>query len=97
VRVASQAAAAGTAAALVVLAVVNVALGVVNLLPLPPLDGGQIVVATYERARSRKGRRYSANPQWVAMASLAVVLVLVAFSAASMWLDVVKPTPNPFG
>jgi membrane-associated protease RseP (regulator of RpoE activity) len=97
VRIASQAASAGVAAALVVLAVVNVALGIVNLLPLPPLDGGQIVVATYERVRSRKGKRYAANPQWVAMASLAVVLILVAFSAASMWLDIVKPTPNPFG
>jgi membrane-associated protease RseP (regulator of RpoE activity) len=97
VRIASQASAAGVAASLMVLAVINIALGVVNMLPLPPLDGGQIAVTTYERIRSRPGRRHMVNPTWVAAISTMVIGAFLIFSLASLYLDISKPVPNPFG
>ena len=39
----------------------NVFIGVFNMVPLPPLDGGHAAVAVYVRIRSRKGRRYHAD------------------------------------
>ncbi|MCY4280815.1 MAG: site-2 protease family protein, partial [Acidimicrobiaceae bacterium] len=41
---------------LLLLVYVNAFIGVFNLLPLLPLDGGHVVVATYERIRSFGGR-----------------------------------------
>src|SRR5262245_31130865 len=35
----------------------NIFIGLFNMLPLPPLDGGHAAMAIYERARSREGRR----------------------------------------
>src|SRR5204863_8331657 len=36
-------------------AFINLFIGIVNLIPLLPLDGGHIAIATYERLRSRHG------------------------------------------
>ncbi|MGH9279132.1 MAG: M50 family metallopeptidase, partial [Acidimicrobiales bacterium] len=55
VRIADQAADRGMFEFLSILVLLNVFLGVLNLVPLLPLDGGHIAVATYERLRSRKG------------------------------------------
>ena len=35
---------------------VNIFVGVLNMLPMLPLDGGYVAIATYERLRSRRGR-----------------------------------------
>src|SRR5690606_38589546 len=43
------------------LAVLNVFVGVFNMFPLLPLDGGHAAIATYERIRERKGQRYYAD------------------------------------
>ena len=51
----------GVRGALLFYAAFNIFIGVLNLLPLLPLDGGHIMVATYERARSRRGRMYHAD------------------------------------
>lgn len=97
VRAASQAQAAGPIYLLLLLAIINLSLGILNILPLPPLDGGHIAVATYERVRSRKSRRYFAKPERVVLITIAVLSVLAVASVASIYLDFVKPLPNPFG
>ncbi len=51
----------GVADFLLLLAVINISLGLFNLFPLLPFDGGHVVIATYEAIRSRKGRRYHAD------------------------------------
>ena len=40
------------------LAILNIFIGVFNLLPLPPLDGGHVAIGTYERLRSMGGRKH---------------------------------------
>src|SRR5262249_8090769 len=58
VRAGGRAADTGVPYFLYLLGAVNLALGLFNLLPLLPLDGGHIAIATYERLRSRRGRMY---------------------------------------
>ena len=47
----------GVGGILILLAGVNVFVGLLNLFPVLPFDGGHAAIATYERIRSRKGRR----------------------------------------
>jgi regulator of sigma E protease len=65
VRVSAQAWRAGVSSFLQVLGLVSLALGILNLLPVLPLDGGHIVIALVEKIRGRTFRqsvyiRYSA-------------------------------------
>ncbi len=73
-------------------ALVNVFLGVFNMLPLPPFDGGHLAVATYERWRERSGRgRYMTDPQALAPVTAAVVGVLVLLAVGLLYLDIANP------
>jgi RIP metalloprotease RseP len=83
---------AGWSGVLLLLATVNIFLGLVNLIPLPPFDGGHIAVATYEAIRGRISRR----PYRVDMAKLLpityiVLVVMVGLFMSTLYLDVVDP------
>lgn len=70
----------------------NIFVGVFNLLPLLPLDGGHIAVATYERVREgRSGRRYMIDIARLMPVAYAVVVVLVAFGLGTIYLDIANP------
>jgi membrane-associated protease RseP (regulator of RpoE activity) len=80
----------------------NIFVGVFNLLPLLPLDGGHLAVLGFEQARSRiyrlVGRR---DPGRVDLTKLlpAAYLVLALFIGLSLLLvlaDIVNPIKNPF-
>ncbi len=96
VRLAVQSAALGPGVLLEVLMAVNIFVGLMNLLPLLPLDGGYIAVATYERIRSRRGRRYHADLARLNPVVFAFVAVLLALFASTLYLDIVHPIANPF-
>ncbi len=96
VRLADQAAKSGTADLLEVLATIIVAVGLINLVPMLPLDGGHVLVATYERIRSRKGRPYHADVNKLMPVASAFVLFLIVFVAAAVFLDFAHPIANPF-
>jgi membrane-associated protease RseP (regulator of RpoE activity) len=76
---------------LLLMAYVNVSIGVLNMLPLLPLDGGHAAVAIYERIRSRKGRRHMADVSRLLPLTYAVFLFLVLVGASSVYLDIVDP------
>lgn len=97
VRLGAQAGEAGTQWFLALLAVINVALAIGNLLPLLPFDGGHAVVATYEAVRGRTGRPgHRVDTRRLAPISYAVVAVFVLIGLACIWLDTVAPAANPF-
>ncbi|MGH9063186.1 MAG: M50 family metallopeptidase [Acidimicrobiales bacterium] len=95
-RLATQAAHAGTADLLLVLADINVFIGLFNMIPLLPLDGGHVAIAIYERVRSRRGERYHADVAKLLPATYAMFLFLVLLGVSAFYLDLVHPIANPF-
>jgi hypothetical protein len=66
---------------LYLLAVLNVFVGVFNMFPLLPLDGGHAAIATYERVRERgTRRRYYADVSKLMPFAMAVIAVLLVCS-----------------
>jgi membrane-associated protease RseP (regulator of RpoE activity) len=76
---------------LLLLAVVNISIGLFNLFPVLPFDGGHVVIATYEAIRSRKGRRYHADIRKMFPVSYAIMGLFLFFVVGSLWLDIVRP------
>jgi membrane-associated protease RseP (regulator of RpoE activity) len=95
-RVAGQAADSGLRDVLTLLILVNIFVGLFNLVPLLPLDGGHVAIATYERIRSRRGRPYRADVAKLLPLTYGVVLVLVTLAGTSLFLDISQPLANPF-
>jgi membrane-associated protease RseP (regulator of RpoE activity) len=86
-RVASQTATSGHAGDLLyVFALVNIFIGFLNLLPLPPFDGGHLAVLAIEKIRGKKVDMRKMVP-----ISVAVAAFFVLFTASIVYLDIVKP------
>jgi membrane-associated protease RseP (regulator of RpoE activity) len=81
----------GMAGFLLLLAFVNISIGVLNMIPLLPLDGGHAAVATYERIRSIGGRRHMADVSKLLPLTYAVFMFLVLIGVSSIYLDIVDP------
>ena len=86
------------AAFLLLIAGINVFVGIFNLLPLLPLDGGHLAVLGYEQGRDRVRRRrgYRGPLQRVDMnklmpAAIAVIAVFVVMSVLLMSADILNP------
>ncbi|MGH9246716.1 MAG: M50 family metallopeptidase [Acidimicrobiales bacterium] len=75
--------------------VLNVFVGIFNLVPLLPLDGGHVAIAVYERIRSRKGKRYHADVAKMLPVAYAVVVILVLVGITALYLDIVNPLTLP--
>ncbi len=95
-RLAGQAADSGYFNLVYLLVVLNLFVGVFNLVPLLPLDGGHMAIATYERLRSRRGQRYHADVSKMMPVAFAVVMILVLIGVSALYLDIVDPIENPF-
>jgi membrane-associated protease RseP (regulator of RpoE activity) len=96
VRVATQGAQGGAADLIEVLVTIIIGVGIINLVPMLPLDGGHVLVAVYERIRSRKGKPYHADVTKLTPVASAFVLFLIVFVAAAVFLDIAHPIANPF-
>ena len=70
---------------------INIFIGVFNLVPLLPLDGGHVVIAIYERIRSIGGRRHMADVSRLLPLTYAFVMFLLVLGASSLYLDIVDP------
>jgi regulator of sigma E protease len=79
---------AGIGGLFFILGVISLNLGIFNLLPIPLLDGGQIMVLGIEKVMSWFGKTLSmAVREKIQMAGLAVILLLMVFV---MYLDISK-------
>jgi membrane-associated protease RseP (regulator of RpoE activity) len=96
VRIAGQAAETGAREVLILLIAINVFVGIFNMIPLLPFDGGHVAIATYEAIRSRKGRRYVVDGRKAMAAAYPVVFILILIAVTSLYIDVVRPMSNPF-
>ncbi len=86
-QLASQTASGGNAGDLLFLfAIVNVFIGFLNLLPLPPFDGGHLAVLAVEKVRGR-----AVDMRKVIPISVAVAAFFIVFTVSIIYLDIVKP------
>ncbi|MCB0994612.1 MAG: site-2 protease family protein [Acidimicrobiales bacterium] len=90
-RIGAQLTEEGLAGLFGFLVLINITVGVLNLLPMLPLDGGHVVVATYERLRSRGGQRYHADVAKLLPLTYAVVMLLLSVGLVALWLDITDP------
>jgi membrane-associated protease RseP (regulator of RpoE activity) len=92
VQVTSRAAKAGVEPLLTFLMAIIVFVGVFNLIPLLPFDGGLVAIAVYERLRSRRGRpAYRADVARMLPLAYGVFLVLGFLMFSALYLDIVHP------
>jgi len=71
------------------LAMINLFLALVNLIPLPPFDGGHAAVAIYESVASRvQGRRVEVDYRKLIPVAAVVLIAFVALGLSAMYLDV---------
>ena len=72
------------------LAFVTVFIGLVNLVPLPPFDGGHLFVLLIEKVRGR-----AIDMRRLVPVGAVVLTFLATFVLATMWIDITKPLPTP--
>jgi membrane-associated protease RseP (regulator of RpoE activity) len=87
---------------LLILASLNIVLGTLNMLPLPPLDGGHLAVLVAEegvngtRRLIGKEGRWSIDPARLMPIALTVILFFVVISFTALYVDIVKPASELF-
>lgn len=81
----------GFGGVLLTLAYVNVFIGLFNMIPLLPFDGGHAAIATYERLRSRRGEQpYRADINKMVPVALTTMVLLGFLFITAFYLDIVK-------
>jgi membrane-associated protease RseP (regulator of RpoE activity) len=87
---------------ILLLAALNFFIGIFNLLPLLPLDGGHIAIAWFERARSwvyaRLGRPDPGRVDYFKLMPVTYVVILIfgGFTLLTVAADIVNPIQLPF-
>jgi membrane-associated protease RseP (regulator of RpoE activity) len=97
VQIGAQAARQDVAELLYLLAAINLFVGIVNLFPMLPLDGGHVVIAVYERIRSRKGRSYHADVAKLMPVAYVFLLFIVIVGLGALYMNIVHPAQLPGG
>jgi membrane-associated protease RseP (regulator of RpoE activity) len=69
-------------------AYVTIFIGVVNLVPLPPLDGGHLILLVWEKVTG-----HAADYRRLVPVSAAVIVFLSIFAIATAVLDITEPLP----
>jgi membrane-associated protease RseP (regulator of RpoE activity) len=87
VVLANHASQSGLEQSLFLLVLINIFVGIFNMIPLLPLDGGHVAIAVYEAVRSRKGRRYYADAAKLMPFVYAMLAVIVFIGVSALFLD----------
>ena len=56
-----------------------------------PLDGGHVLIAVYERVRSRRGRRYFLDAQRIMPIAYLMLAFIIVIGLSTLYLDIVNP------
>jgi membrane-associated protease RseP (regulator of RpoE activity) len=89
-------------AVLSMIAALNVFVGLFNLLPLLPLDGGHLAILGFEQLRSGLARRFGfRDPGRVDLnklmpAMVAFIVVMGSLTVVLVWASITNPIANPF-
>ncbi len=94
---ANDAVKAGWVSVFGLLLAINIFVGLFNLLPLLPFDGGHIAIALYENVASTvRRRKVRVDAAKLLPITVAVVAVLGFIFLSSLFLDITHPVANPF-
>jgi len=94
---ANDAVEAGWVSVFGLLIAINIFVGLFNLPPLLPFDGGHIAIALYEKfASTVRRRKVQVDAAKLMPVTLAVVAVLGFIFLSSLFLDITHPVANPF-
>jgi membrane-associated protease RseP (regulator of RpoE activity) len=78
----------GWSEVLYLLIVINIFVGIFNLVPLPPLDGGHVAIAIYEKIRSLRTKKpYHADINKIMPVAYAMVALILFYGVSSLFLD----------
>ena len=81
---------------LLLLITINIVFALINMLPMIPLDGGHVAIATYEWIRTRKGQAYyRADITKLFPVAALFIAVLIFFVLAGIYLDITHPLQIP--
>ena len=87
---------AGLAPVLMLLIAINIVFGILNMLPMIPLDGGHVAVAAYEWIRTKKGEPYyRADITKLFPVAALFIAFLAVFVFAGIYLDITHPLQIP--
>lgn len=81
----------GMATVLIFFVGLNISLGMINLVPLLPFDGGHMAVATYERLRSFGGRVHRVDAARLLPLTYAVLAFMMLVGGIAIIRDLVDP------
>jgi membrane-associated protease RseP (regulator of RpoE activity) len=91
-RIAADLAASGQIATFLFFFVqVNLFIGLLNLLPLPPLDGGHLLLLGVEKVRGRE-----VDPRRLVPIMAVVTSLLIVLAVSLLFQDIFSPVRNPF-
>ena len=97
VEIAVQALQVNVASLLAILVAINIFVGLVNLFPMLPLDGGHVVIAIYERVRSRRGRPYHADVNKLMPIAYAFLAFILLVGLGALYVNILQPPHLPGG
>jgi RIP metalloprotease RseP len=93
VRIGSDVGKFDPAALISLFALINIFIGVFNLVPLLPFDGGHVAIAVYEKVQEKRlrRRRYFTDVGRLMPLTYAVVLLLGMLFVSTLYLDIANP------
>lgn len=93
VRIGSDVGGVDPGALIGLFALINIFIGMFNLTPLLPFDGGHVAIAVYEKIQEKRlhRRRYFADVSRLLPLTYAVVLALGMLFVSSLYLDIINP------
>jgi membrane-associated protease RseP (regulator of RpoE activity) len=80
---------------LYILVAINLFVGMANMFPMLPLDGGHVAIAIYERIRSRRGRPYHADVRKLMPVAYAFLAALIVLGLSALYVNIVQPPSLP--
>jgi membrane-associated protease RseP (regulator of RpoE activity) len=93
VRIGTAAGQVDAGSLIALFALINIFIGVFNLVPLLPFDGGHVAIAVYEKVQERRlhRRRYFTDVAKLLPVTYAVVMLLGMIFVSSLYLDIKNP------
>jgi membrane-associated protease RseP (regulator of RpoE activity) len=95
-HIGAQAEQSNVESVLLLLIAINIVFGILNMLPMIPLDGGHVAIAAYEWIRTKKGEPYyRADITKLFPFAAAILTILVVLVLAGIYLDITHPLQLP--